>query len=66
MQIYFKLDSKNKCVSKLNTVLDAVQTWMVKRKLNLIIDKTNIITVGLPLKMRNNGLPSKLRLEQTD
>ena len=29
--IYFKLDSKDPCVSKLNSVLNAVQTWMLKK-----------------------------------
>ena len=35
-QIYFKLDSKDQCISKLNNVLNAVQTWMFKRKLKLV------------------------------
>ena len=29
-QIYFKLDSKDQCVSKLNTDLNAVKTWILK------------------------------------
>ena len=34
-QFYFKLDSKNQCVSKLCSVLNAVQTWIFKIKLKL-------------------------------
>ena len=34
-QIYFKLDSKDQCISKLITILNAVQTWRFKRKLKL-------------------------------
>ena len=51
---------------KLNTVLNAVQTWMFKRKLKLNKDKTNIMFVGNPLKMRNIDLPSNLKLNHTD
>ena len=64
--IYFELDSKDQCVSKLNTVLNVVQTWMFKRKLELNKDKTNIMGVGNRLQMRNIDLPSNLKLHQTD
>ena len=38
-QIIFKLDSKDQRVSKLNTVLNSVQTSMFKRKLKLKKEK---------------------------
>ena len=38
-QIYFKLDNKDQCVSNLNSVLNAVQTCMFKRKLKFNKDK---------------------------
>ena len=65
-QIYFKLDSKDQSISKLNSVLNAVQTWMFKRKLKLNKDKTNIMVVGNPLQLRNIDFPSILKLDQTD
>ena len=65
-QIYFKLVSKDQSTSKLNSVLNAVQTWMFKRKLKLNKDKTNIMVVGNPLQLRNIDLPSNLKLDQTD
>ena len=34
-QKYFELDSKYQCVSKLNTVLRAVQTWIFLKKLEV-------------------------------
>ena len=43
MQIYFKIDSKDQSSSKLNTVINAVQTCMFKRKLKSSKDKTNIM-----------------------
>ena len=52
-RIYFKIDSKDQCFSKLNTVLNAVRTWMSKRKLKLNKDKTNIMVVSNPLQIRN-------------
>ena len=65
-KIYFKLESKDQSVSKLNTVLDAVQTWMFKRKLKLNKEKNNIIVVGNPLQKRNIDLPLNLKLDRTD
>ena len=65
-QIYFKLDSKDQCISKLNSVLNAVQTWRFKRKLKLNKDKTNIMVVGNPLQLRNINFPSILKLDKTD
>ena len=65
-QRFYKIDSKDQCFSKLNTVLNAVQTWMFKRKLKLNKDNTNIIVVGNPLQMRNIDLPTNLQLDQTD
>ena len=65
-QICFKLDSKDQCVSKLNNVLNAVQSWMFKIKLNLNKDKTNLMVVGNPLQLWNIDLPSNLKLDQTD
>ena len=64
--MYFKFNSKDQCFSKLNLVLNAVQTWMFKRKLKLNKDKTSILIVSNPLKMRNIDLPSNLKLDQTD
>ena len=61
-QTFFKIDSKYQFVSKLNTVFNAVQTWMLKRKLKLNKDKTNIMVVGKPLQKRNIYLPSKSKL----
>ena len=52
--------------SKLNTVLNAVQTWMFKRKLNLNKNKTNIMVVGNPLQTRNIDLLSNSKLDHTD
>ena len=60
------LDSKDQCVSKLNTVLSAVQTWMFKRKLKLIKDRTNLTVVGNYLQLTNIDLPSSLKLDQID
>ena len=57
-QMYFKTDSKHQCFSKLNTVLNYVQTLIFKRKLKMNKDKTNI--------MRNIDLLSKLKLDETD
>ena len=65
-KIYFKLGSKEQCVSKLITVLNDIQTWMFKRKLKFIKDKTSIIIVGYPLQTKNIDLPSSLKLEQSD
>ena len=65
-KIYFKLDSKDQCLLKLNTVLNAVQTWMFKRKLKLNNDKTNMLVVGNPIHLENIDLSSKLKLDQTD
>ena len=65
-QISFKLDSKHECVSKLNSVLNAVQMWMFKRKLKLNKDKTNMMIDGNPLQIGNIDLPLNLKLEQTD
>ena len=65
-QIDFKLYSKDQCASKLNTNLNAVQTWMFRIKLNLIKDKTNIMVVGNPLQMRNIDLSSNFELDQTE
>ena len=48
-QSQFKLGSKYEYVSKLNTVLNAVQTWMLKRKLKLNKDNTNTLVVCNPL-----------------
>ena len=65
-QIYFELDSKDQCISKLNTVLTAVQTWMFKRKLKLNKHKTNIMVVGNPYQSRDIDFLSILKLDQTD
>ena len=65
-QIFYNLDYKKQCFSKLNTVFNAVQTWMFRRELKLNKDKTNIMVVGNPFQMRNIDLPSNLRLDQTD
>ena len=65
-QIYVKFDSKDRCVSKLNIVLNAGQTWMFKRKLKLNKDKTNIMVVGDTLRLRNIDLSPILKLDQTD
>ena len=40
------LTEKDQCVSKLNTGLNAVQTWMLKRKLRLNEDNTIVIRSG--------------------
>ena len=65
-RIYFKLVNKELCVSKLNTVFNAVQTLMFKRKPKLNMDKTNIMVVGNPLEIRNIDLTSNLKLDQAD
>ena len=65
-QIYFKINYEDQCFSKLNTVLNAVQTSMFERKLKLNKVKTNIIVVVYPLQMRNINLPSNLKLDQSD
>ena len=52
-QLNFKLNSKDQCVSKYNTVLNAVEMKTFKRKLKLNKDKTNTMVVGYPLQMRN-------------
>ena len=65
-QIYFKAGSEEQCVSKLNTVLNAVHTWMFKRKLMLNTDKTKIIVVDNPLQLRNIDLPPNIKLDHTD
>ena len=65
-QAYFKFDSRDRCVSKLNTVLNAVKTWMLKRKLRLNNGKTNIIVDGHPLQLRIIVFPTNLKLHQTD
>ena len=65
-QIYFKCDSKDQCISKINTVVHAVQSWMNKRKLKLNKDKTNIMLVGNVQKLRNLDFPSVLLLDRTD
>ena len=39
---------------------------MLKRKLKLEKDKTNVIVVGKPLQMKNIDLPSNLKLILTD
>ena len=64
--IYFNLGSKDQCVSKLNTVLNAVQTWMFKRKVNLINDKTNMVVVGNSLRIRNSDFTLNLKTDQSD
>ena len=64
-QIYFKLDRQYQCISKLNTVLNAEQTWMLNGNLKLK-DETNIILVGNPLQLRNIDFPLILKLDQTD
>ena len=64
--MYFKLYSIDQCISKFNTVLGAVQTWMFKRKLKLNKHKTNIKVVGNPLQLRNIDPPLNLKLDQTD
>ena len=56
-QIYFKIDTKDQCFSKLNTVLCAVQTWVFKIKLKLNKNRTNTMVVGKPLQRRNINLP---------
>ena len=61
-QIYFKINSKDQGFSKLKTVLNIVQTFMIKRKLNFDKDKTNIIVVTCLLQMKNIDLPSNLRM----
>ena len=66
MQINFKLDSKDQCVSKPNTALNAEQKWMIKRKLKFNKDKTNIMVAGNPFRMRNIDLSSNSKLDQTD
>ena len=66
IQIYFKIDSKDLCVSKLNTVFNAAKTWIFNRELKLNKDKTNKNAVGNPLQLRNIDLPSNLKLDQTD
>ena len=65
-QINFKLDRKDQCNSILNSILNAVQTWLFKIKLNLNKDKTNIMVVGNPLQLRNIEFPSNLKLDQID
>ena len=65
-QIYLKLDSEDQCVSKQNNIPNAVQTRLSKIKLELNKDKTNIMVVCKPLQMRNIGLPSNLKLDQSD
>ena len=37
-QIFFKLDNKDQCVSKIDTLLSAVKIWMFKIKLRLNMD----------------------------
>ena len=65
-QIYFKCDTKDHCISKLNVIIQAVQSWMHKRKLKLNTDKTNVMVVGNTQKLRNLDLPGTLLLDQTD
>ena len=65
-QTYFKIEGKDQCFSKLNTVLNAVLTCMFKRKLKLNNVKTNIMVVGNPVQMRNIDFPCTLKLDQTD
>ena len=65
-QIYFKLDNKYQCVSKPNSVPNAVLTLMFKIKLKLNKDKNNIMVVDNPLQLRNIDLPSNLKMDQTD
>ena len=64
--IYIKINSKDRCFSKLNTVFNAVQTWMFKKKLKLNKDKTNMMVAGNLLQMRSIDLPSNIKLDQTD
>ena len=40
-----------------------VQTWIVRRKLKLDKDKTNINVVGNTLQMRKNDLPSNIKID---
>ena len=47
-------------VLKLNSVFNAVQTWMFKRKHKLKKDKTNIMVVGIPLQLRKIDISSNL------
>ena len=67
-QIYFRLDSKGQCVSNLNTNLNAVQTWIFRRKLTKNKDKTSIMIFGNPIPIRKNDFPWtwKLNLDQYD
>ena len=60
-EINFKRDSLDQCVSKLNYILNSVQPWMLKIKLKLNKDKTNIMVVGNLLQVRNIDLPSNLK-----
>ena len=55
-RIYFKLDSKDQCVSKLMTVLNGVQTLMFKEKVKLDKYKTNILVVGNTFQLGNIDL----------
>ena len=64
--LYFKLYSIDQCLSKLNTALIAAWTWMFKRKMKLDKEKTNIMVVGNHLQLRNIGLHSNFKLDQTD
>ena len=65
IQIYFKLDSKDQCVSKLNAVFYAVKAWMFKGKRMLNKEETNRMVVESFCQIRNIDLPSNLRLDQS-
>ena len=51
---------------KTNTVLNAVHTWMFKRKLKFNKDETNIMVVCNPLHMTNIDFHTNLKLDETD
>ena len=59
-QIYFKLDRKDHCVYKLNTVLNDVRRWLSKRKFKFIKDKTNILVVGNSQQIIKIDIPLNL------
>ena len=56
-QMYFKLNCKFKCDSKLDCVSNAVQTCVFENEFKLGIGETNIMVVGNPLQKRNYDMP---------
>ena len=65
-QIYFRCDTKERCISKLNVIVQAIEAWMHRRKLKLNTEKTNIMIVGNIQKLKDLDFPTTLLLDQTD